>query len=1489
MVPSPWLALALGAAALVPGAVAFTPPGGPASVRAVDFCPERCAVSGPSTGNWSAYPNFKIIKRCQQTMFFDFSIYDPVDDPATNHRIQACSSYGADFVNMPSEAVAAELVSSAHSVDVEFELGWWHSGSGLAKAGIQSLVEQIREYIDHGHGTTDRPFILYGRSGEASIGIYIGQGLLNQGLSASALQTFHDSLNNLDVTTPSLAMQLCGPNYDSTHIFGVAVTSNATFAPIQNAVQSWANATCLSFLGSTNYPGKATFTTPLLTLTNATLANSTLANSTVRARHNTHGKSRDAHAKLFDTRATSLQARAECKTVQVGTGEGCAELAVKCGISGADFTKYNPNICGSLRPKQHVCCSSGTLPDVRPKPNPDGTCLSYKVEADDNCANLGAQYGLTNKEIEDLNKNTWGWSGCELLFSQTVMCLSTGKPPFPAPIANAMCGPQKSGSKPPTDGSDIADLNPCPLNACCNIWGQCGVTADFCVDTNTGPPGTAKAGTYGCISNCGVDVIKGTGTGAIKLAYFQGYGLSRGCLYQDALQIDTSKYTHLHFGFGTMTPSYEVQVGDALSSYQFGEFKLITGAKRILSFGGWDFSTAASTYLIFRNGVKPANRMKMATSIANFIKEHDLDGVDIDWEYPGAPDLPDFDPGTAEDGPNYVAFLAILKNLLPGRTVAIAAPASYWYLKQFPIKEISRIVDYIVYMTYDLHGQWDAENAHSQEGCDTGNCLRSQVNLTETRQSLAMITKAGVPGNKIVVGVTSYGRSFAMEQPGCWGPTCKFAGTRLESQATPGRCTGTGGYIADAEINEIINGGSGAKRQNRVVTHFTDPGSNSDILVYDDNQWVGYMSARTKRTRAALYAAWGMAGTTDWASDLQEFNPPPLPATDWPTYKRQVSAGLDPKENTTTIGHWKDFTCTHKVIVNSGDYLPSERWHAVDTDSAWREVVEKWFQTGSERYKVFSFSVQNTLKDGAHMNCQTLLDDKSNCGNFASCPAGANGPESGPAAQFIWNSLITIHNTFRSYRDGLDALKGGFATNANTMQDTFAPIAEPKTNQWLNILIDLVTMGTLTVAGPIFTGAVKQMTTFVNNPNMYDNVKDTTMNMIGQGTTLAKDMLENPEQAIWTPKEQNKFSYYVGQAIDAWMNSTELTLKKLFDGSAESVEKIGEIIANGNLIEGRIDGTVPEWNTITELEQNLLKTLYGFTIPTLWRRSNTYAFVLDSGADCEGRPLGKYLADQTADDTAVCYEGRRYYLVHTDGDARECHCEYSGPGGCTNVCTNNKFSAPVGLDKLPEFAGITRDDLVVGSLRTWLRNGKQNGGPKLDLVNDVSVREELINMDMTAPGFVRLPVCSADRAFLSWRTAAKGGSDNFPCDIPPGTDYCDDTTYVDQTSDASPTVEDCLQIIRNIEGDGSTKFEAGIVGHKTIAKYGSCAFGVERVGGTGGAVIFQVGSQNVIDIINESVRQFGSSGKVGAKGVLMECDGTTAGSNVNVLWGIFGA
>lgn len=50
-----------------------------------------------------------------------------------------------------------------------------------------------------------------------------------------------------------------------------------------------------------------------------------------------------------------------------------------------------------------------------------------------------------------------------------------------------------------------------------------------------------------------------------------------------------------------------------------------------------------------------------------------------------------------------------MKNKLPqgpdGKSLSIAAPASYWYLKAFPIDKMADVLDYIVYMTYDLHGK----------------------------------------------------------------------------------------------------------------------------------------------------------------------------------------------------------------------------------------------------------------------------------------------------------------------------------------------------------------------------------------------------------------------------------------------------------------------------------------------------------------------------------------------------------------------------------------------------------------------------------------------------------------------------------------------------------------------------------------------------------------------------------------------------------------
>lgn len=82
--------------------------------------------------------------------------------------------------------------------------------------------------------------------------------------------------------------------------------------------------------------------------------------------------------------------------------------------------------------------------------------------------------------------------------------------------------------------------------------------------------------------------------------------------------------------------------------------------------------------------------------------------------------------------------------------------------------------------------------------------------------------------NKIMVGESSYGRSFKMAEAGCTGPDCFYVSTSDgESAAKPGRCTNTAGYIADAEIKEIISRGGDS------VKTWYDIETASDYMVYD--------------------------------------------------------------------------------------------------------------------------------------------------------------------------------------------------------------------------------------------------------------------------------------------------------------------------------------------------------------------------------------------------------------------------------------------------------------------------------------------------------------------------------------------------------------------------------------------------------------------------------------------------------------------------------
>ncbi|KAM7217980.1 putative glycoside hydrolase family 18 protein [Rhypophila decipiens] len=836
-------------------------------------CPISCDDQLPH--NWTVYTDYNRLALCDQPMLFDFNIYIPVTDPEAPTKMRVCnagdraaSKPGFPVLNKTStedslarrvtpRAIPSSAACPAPNVAPETNVSFLVSEQGPKAENREDVVEVLTQ-LRHFFMTAEcDSTLMFAGAGDAVAGVYIGSGIRREAVS-SLVGAMQDSIIAAGASQTAF-YQLCSDQRPRKNTLGIAISATGNITAVQNAVKTWNDAGCVGGFNSSSSNAPKITATILESPFDYGLGTNHTTNSTLSIRRD--------HSRLAR--------RGLCRTRTVEANDGCASLASKCGISRSDFDKFNPDseLCtnpNALQPGMLVCCSEGGMDDLKPKKGADGVCATYHVQRDENCASIAGKHGLKVADIEKFNLlKTFGFTTCANLMADMNICLSEGKRPMPYPNKDALCGPTKPGSDSSyvEDDTDLINLNPCPLNACCNVWGQCGISKDFCVRRPNpfGGPGTSLL-KNGCISNCGNAIIKSEVKPLIfgRVAYYETWNFNRDCLHMRVENANGgSRYNIIHWAFaGVNTADWTVSINDTFK--QWDKFKQMNEHK-VISFGGWGYSTEPETYDVLRQAMSPVNREKFATNVAKFIQDEKLDGVDFDWEYPGAIDIPGTPPGKPEDGTNYLRFLTTMKSkLAKGKSLSIAAPASYWYLKAFPIEKMAAVLDYIVYMTYDLHGQWDAGNQYSIDGCPGGNCLRSHVNLTETKLVLSMITKAKVPSNKIYVGESSYGRSFKMAQAGCKSPSCTFLGDRLNSPAAKGICTDTSGYISNAEIDEIIATG-------KKVDSWWDEDSDSDMLVYDDTEWVAYMTETTKSRRRGQWQDNHFAGTIDWAVDLQAF------------------------------------------------------------------------------------------------------------------------------------------------------------------------------------------------------------------------------------------------------------------------------------------------------------------------------------------------------------------------------------------------------------------------------------------------------------------------------------------------------------------------------------------------------------------------------------------------------------------------------------------
>ncbi|KAH7961841.1 hypothetical protein HPB52_012617 [Rhipicephalus sanguineus] len=164
--------------------------------------------------------------------------------------------------------------------------------------------------------------------------------------------------------------------------------------------------------------------------------------------------------------------------------------------------------------------------------------------------------------------------------------------------------------------------------------------------------------------------------------------------------VDVSLCSHIIMGFATVGRDYSVDLNpiggyEALAS--FAELrKRRPSLKLMITVGGGagdsNFKEMAST---------ESNRQRFINSTAWALRRADLDGIDLDWEYP-----------EVADAANFVSLLqeasAELKRdpQRPLLSAAVPAPVTL-VVGRYRIPAIAKSVDFVNLMTYDLHTyQW---------------------------------------------------------------------------------------------------------------------------------------------------------------------------------------------------------------------------------------------------------------------------------------------------------------------------------------------------------------------------------------------------------------------------------------------------------------------------------------------------------------------------------------------------------------------------------------------------------------------------------------------------------------------------------------------------------------------------------------------------------------------------------------------------------------
>ncbi|EMD61573.1 carbohydrate-binding module family 18 protein [Bipolaris sorokiniana ND90Pr] len=442
--------------------------------------------------------------------------------------------------------------------------------------------------------------------------------------------------------------------------------------------------------------------------------------------------------------------------------------------------------------------------------------------------------------------------------------------------ANQLISPYRLGLQKRVDGPiQCGPGQPCLDESCCSKEGKCGYKAAQCAPEN-------------CISNCdakamcGIDSVGGKTKCGLKLCCSY-YGW---CGTEDVHCKDPEPLigkTPCQQGFGSCEIKQSPSCGKGSGTSKgrrigYASPDQYTWATWI-AIGGWSFNDPGTpTYNAYTDMVSTeANRRAFIQSLIKFMDTYGFQGADIDWEYPAEPKR----GGRKEDTDNLVLLMKEMKEQFGGRYgSSLTLAPDYWYLRGFKPAEMQKYVDWMGFMSYDLHGPWDTDVK------TLGSRVRPQTDITEIEKNLKPLWFDGVDPAKIVMGLAYYGRTYTLADPSCGKMGCSFI---PDKGGAAGSCTNFPGVLSNREIKRIVKdeGVTPYFNQTAMVKYFT----------YQGNSWVGYDDAETYAMKEAFANSYCLGGIMIWSIDFDDETGVGL--GDANGYKSPESATIIPMVHTT--------------------------------------------------------------------------------------------------------------------------------------------------------------------------------------------------------------------------------------------------------------------------------------------------------------------------------------------------------------------------------------------------------------------------------------------------------------------------------------------------------------------------------------------------------------------------------------------------------------